>query len=58
MVSGKQILVAEITHDCEKFVWRVGDVGTALGVDLTQEHTDKTVERLDSECRAAREIRL
>ena len=48
VASGKQILVAEITHGYEKFVWRIGDIRTALGVDLTQEHIDKTLERSTS----------
>ena len=58
VTSGKQILVAEITHDNEKFVWRIGDIRTALGVDLTQEHIDKTMERLDNEYKTARNLRL
>ena len=45
--SGQQILVAEITHDYEKFVWRIGDIRTALGVDLTQEHIDKDYKTLE-----------
>ena len=53
VASGKQLLVAEITHDYKKFVWRIG-----MGLDLTQEHIDKTVQRLDNEHRAARDSRL
>ena len=58
VASGKQILVAEITHDKKKFVWRIGDIRTALGVDLAQEQIDNTMERLDNEQSAARELRL
>ena len=57
-VAGKQVLVVEITHDYEKVTWRMDDIRTALGVDLTQEHIDKTMERLDNEYRATREMRL
>ena len=35
VASGKQIFVAEITHDCGKFAWRIGDIRTALGVGST-----------------------
>ena len=57
-VAGRQVLTVEMTHDYEKFIWRIEDVKAALGVDLNQEHIVKTMERLDNEYRAAREMRL
>ena len=57
-VAGKQVFVADITQDNEKFIWRTDDIKTALRVDLSQEHIDRTMERLDNEHRAAREMRF
>ena len=33
MASGKEILLAEITHHYEKFVWSLALIRTAFGVD-------------------------
>ena len=57
-VAGRQVHIDKITHDYEKFIWRIEDGKAALGVDLNQEHIDKKMERLDNEYRAAREMGL
>ena len=33
-VAGRQVHIDKITHDYEKFIWRIEDVKAALGVDF------------------------